>query len=309
LLGDVRLWLNTGKDNNKNLPNKVALVRKTGMVIHCRQFRSTASYVGVFLCNNEKGNKALRLMEPPAHNKWDVDLPEKGASKKYDQEYSAFIRECIKEIGVKTDEKSDGLAELSKFIPDDEPGNSSSSSGAEKAAEAFPDKQKESKETKSIAIAISKPPKPSTYSEADGDEAEGTGDEEEEKPRHGDEEGDGESGESEAEKVGSGPKSIISSRFRAFALDSQGAKYRLIIRPDVRKKTKAYLNLFAIGDSSGPSMLLQLANAKLGNKKVEFTASGRIGPLTLSKGQVAEIEIVLQNPDKFALEATVYEAE
>jgi hypothetical protein len=54
------------------------MVRKTGMVVFAKAFRSVVPFCGIFICKNEVGNKLLRDMEPPRHDVWDPDHPEKG---------------------------------------------------------------------------------------------------------------------------------------------------------------------------------------------------------------------------------------
>src|SRR5262249_49744834 len=102
------------------LPKKIALVRKTGMVIEHKQFQSPIPFCGVFMCRNEVGNDRLRQMEPPRHDKLDPDLPEKGANKVIDTEYKSFIRRCIAALITKDDVKILDMPEFSRFLPDDD---------------------------------------------------------------------------------------------------------------------------------------------------------------------------------------------
>src|ERR1039457_2105435 len=113
----VSLYLGAG-DND--LPKKVAMVRKTGMVIFEKQFRSVIPFCGVFICRNEVGNKLLRDMEPPRHDTWDPDHPSKGENKRVESEYVHFIRECIRNLAPADDAKVISVPGLSRFLPDDD---------------------------------------------------------------------------------------------------------------------------------------------------------------------------------------------
>ena len=77
-LGKVSVHLLAGE----GLPKKVAMVRKTGMVIYHQSFRALVPFCGVFFCRNKHGNEILRDMEPPRHDAWDQNHPEKNAHRK-----------------------------------------------------------------------------------------------------------------------------------------------------------------------------------------------------------------------------------
>jgi hypothetical protein len=62
-LKHVNLYISVG---DKDMPKRIAMVRKTGMVIFTKPFKGMVPFCGVFICKNETGNKALREMEPPS---------------------------------------------------------------------------------------------------------------------------------------------------------------------------------------------------------------------------------------------------
>ncbi len=128
-LKSVSLYLSVG---DAEAPKRVAMVRKTGMVIFAKAFRSLIPFCGVFVCKNEKGNKLLRDMEPPRHDVWDPDHPEKGENKHIESEYNRFIRDCVKELAPVDSSKVLSLPGLNRFLPDDD----------ETTEEAFDDQPK-----------------------------------------------------------------------------------------------------------------------------------------------------------------------
>jgi len=107
------------------------------MVIWTRPFRSShAAYIGVFICRNKKGNEILREMEPPKHDIWDRDHPEKGANKAVENEYFGFLRECVGKLAPEDDSKVLNIPGLSRFLPDDdETPEEEFGSGSEKDAD------------------------------------------------------------------------------------------------------------------------------------------------------------------------------
>lgn len=116
-LGDVELHLRTSMGN---LPKRVAMIRKTGMVIKLRRFNSPIDYCGVFLCRNEEGNNKLRDMEPPEHNEWSPNLPDHGASKKIDNELASYVRSKIKSLLDVDESKPLEVEGLGKYLPETE---------------------------------------------------------------------------------------------------------------------------------------------------------------------------------------------
>lgn len=66
IMGNVKLYVYL----EKGLPNRTSYFRTPRMVVFKRTNRKVNGYSAVFICDNEKGNEMLRLMENPAHNEW-----------------------------------------------------------------------------------------------------------------------------------------------------------------------------------------------------------------------------------------------
>lgn len=69
LLGHMKFFLDWSEDN---LPKKVVYMRQPRMTIFKGSKTSYPNFAGVFVCDHDKGNRALRCVEPPAHNEWDI---------------------------------------------------------------------------------------------------------------------------------------------------------------------------------------------------------------------------------------------
>ncbi|MBX9682068.1 MAG: hypothetical protein K2X38_25190 [Gemmataceae bacterium] len=131
-LGEVELYLHTGE---AEMPKRVAMVRKSGMVIYHKMFRAAVPYCGVFLCRNDDGNALLRAMEPPRHDIWDADFPEKGDNKHIEKEFVEYIKEQIRNLTIKDDSTVIAVPELSRFLPDDEDSPEDETGGPEQSHE------------------------------------------------------------------------------------------------------------------------------------------------------------------------------
>jgi uncharacterized membrane protein YgcG len=75
--GQCRLHVLVGK---QGLPKKICMVRQTGMVIDYYTPRvGLMPFSGLFTCDDEVGNKILKFLEPPRHDRFDpnrADTPE-----------------------------------------------------------------------------------------------------------------------------------------------------------------------------------------------------------------------------------------
>lgn len=313
-LGDVTLYLASGDDDYQK---KVAMVRKTGMVIFLKQFRSPMPFCGAFICRNELGNKLLRDMEPPRHDIWDPNHPEKGANKQIEAEYVHFIRESLKNLMPTDDSKVISVPGLSRFLPDDD----------ETADEAFDRAEEHSKregaERSPLPERISGKKidprnaqlQPDSQKFGDSDiETEGEG------GRSGFEgtgggtggSGDGTGGRGGKEKggaVGEQSKPAIPVRFRTFATNVSSGVYSVTVQSEQKTLKNADLSIWTIGDDQKAAA--EIESARLPNgKEIPIKGAGVLGPLILpsSKG-ILRFEVRLREPLLVAMEVAAYEAE
>lgn len=89
LLGHMRFFLDWSEDS---LPKKVVYMRQPRMAIYKGGKPSYPNFAAVFVCDHDKGNRALRCVEPPAHNEWDIKYFEGD-----DTDRSKY-RKCISEV-------------------------------------------------------------------------------------------------------------------------------------------------------------------------------------------------------------------
>ena len=74
-------------------------------------------------------------MEPPKHDLWDADLPEKGVNKHIEKEFVDYIKQCIRNLSVKDDSTVIAVPEVSRFLPDDEDAQDDDNGGPEQSHE------------------------------------------------------------------------------------------------------------------------------------------------------------------------------
>lgn len=68
-IGSVRFYLDWSSDD---LPKRISYMRVPRMVIYKKAKKNLPSFVAIFVCDNDEGNRILRCVEPPAHDEWAV---------------------------------------------------------------------------------------------------------------------------------------------------------------------------------------------------------------------------------------------
>ncbi len=229
-LGHCRLWVAVDED----LPSRVGLVRRTGMLITDQQmglvrFPGYRDFAALCYFEDPDGNELLRSMENPRHDQFEVDwLPDKTKEKgrRALNRVVKWIREQIKSVAyTSTIGQHTVLSELAGLLPDyypDEDFEFSSQSDEDKGEPGFAEK---------ISISL-KPIRQSSSSihsntneeheDIDGDGEEfgerggqgsGKGGGNGNRNRHGNEEGEGSDGKG-SRGGGKGKKLIRISRVR-----------------------------------------------------------------------------------------------
>jgi len=325
-LGEVEAYFYTG---DPELRKSVSMVRKTGMVIWSRPFRSHAAFVGVFFCQNDKGNKVLREMEPPKHDAWDPDHPEKGANRAVENEYFGFLRECVAKLAPPDESKVMNIPGMSRFLPDDDEtpeeefGSGSDDSSDEAKGESIEPNILPTKILPSKIDHKTRSMQPDEQKPDDGDEetesgeGEGTAD----GPRKGGKStedggghggggggaGPGKAGAASGTKGGVSSKPAIPIQFRAYCQNPALGIYTLVIK-SVKKATKeANLVIWTVGDDQ--KMVADLKTAKISDGADLAIKGGVVGPIELLMDSGMKIEVVLRQPMRVAMEVSAYEAQ
>ena len=127
--GHCRLWIRVGE----GLPNRVAFVRSTGMIITTQQrnlirFPGFRGFSALCVFEDPQGNEFLRRMENPRHDQFEPErLPEderargRRALKRITDWIRSEIRRCA---GPPEGGKKTVLSELAAYLPDYQPEDS-----------------------------------------------------------------------------------------------------------------------------------------------------------------------------------------
>lgn len=128
-LGHCKLWIRV----ETGLPKRVAIVRRSGMLVTARQprlirFDGYSDFVALVVFEDPAGNELLRGMENPRHDKFEPQRLPESEQKKGRQalhRITRWIRDQIKErAGPEAGGKETVLTELATYLPDyrtDEP--------------------------------------------------------------------------------------------------------------------------------------------------------------------------------------------
>lgn len=320
-LGECTVYLLAGAA--EQMPKKVAMVRKTGMKIYEKAFRSIIPYCGVFLCRNDKGNKLLRDMEPPRHDEWDPDHPEKGAHKKTHTEFISFIREAIKMLAPVDDAKAIAVPGLHKYLPDDDdtPEESFDADSPAENAESFQRHLKPGP-VDSRRMQTKKPMQPDKSDPDGGDnDTEESGDDDGTGGGTGSGSGQGDGGSGagaggtgpgdsegvKGSKGGASPKPPVAIRYRAFPTNMVAGVYRITVaRLNGADKGQVNLTLRAVGDDQRTPVEVKEARLLTG-ASLPTAAGGIVGPVLLAKSTALTMEVVLKEPLRLAMEVAAHE--
>lgn len=322
-LKDCSLCLSAG---DADLPKRVAMVRKTGMVIFLRGYlRSLLPFCGVFLCRNDEGNRLLREMEPPRHDIWDPDHPDRGVNKKIEVEYMTFIRSCLKKLVSVDDSKVISIPDLNRFLPDDDETDEDSFDGNDSPSRhETPERSQLPEQIPGRKIDPTSQRKQPDSAKPDGGEEEteaGEGEGSGGGPAEGANETDGGTGSGGGgEGAGSaGPaaggaggaqsKPAVPVRYRTFVKSADSGIYNLVIARQTKVKGSQSVNLIVSTVGDDQKAPAEITGARLEDgKTVPIIGPGVLGPISLKADATLRIEVILSEPVRVAMEVSANEA-
>lgn len=318
-LKSVNLYLKTG---DTDLPKRIVMVRKTGMKIFEKSFRSIVPFCGVFVCSNDVGNQKLREMEPPRHDVWDPDYPDKGSNKKIENEYINFIRGCIKLLTPIDEGDVVSLPGLNRYLPDDDDSLDNSFDASDNPSnketfernllpETITGQKVERKKTK-VQPDNSHP---TIYGDSITDG--GNGQEfviREGKTQNNSDNGNknrsgngypDEAGLTKGRTGGVNSKPSIPIKYRAFLIDSSSGLYRISVKLDSDNSKDADLFVWFVGDDQRISAEILKARTVSG-EDILVRENRVLGPIHLSPSGLI-IEVFLKSSRRVAMEVTAHE--
>jgi hypothetical protein len=299
--GEVKLWLLV---SDSTFPNKVAMARKPGMVVFTRAFRSILRFSGFFQCSKDEGNKRLRDMEPPAHDYWDPDRPEKGANRKAEKELYDWIRSCIRELAPPLESKIIAIPDLYRYLPDDGDAEDTMPFGEPSAEPGAPVQES----FKELPVTEPLKPRPIVPKKAvnvpQGDEEDIGGPD-----KNGEQ-----NGEKGGKKPGQGPEGknehpeerLVAATFRSYLLDGTTNTYLVAVKPK-EDCLKTELRVRAVGDDSRAEAIT-IAEAMLfpGNSPLSIGQPNIIKGIALTAGKPFSLKLRVSDKLRYALEVAAY---
>jgi hypothetical protein len=113
-LGQVKLYVFLSPD----APNRVAFMRRPRILVEDKGKTVINGYAGLFLCDNEQGNKLLAGLEDPSHTKWDRSRP---GGQGVLNEINRFVREALSNLVQRDIDTEEDVPDLARYLPDDAP--------------------------------------------------------------------------------------------------------------------------------------------------------------------------------------------
>jgi hypothetical protein len=321
-LGPCDLYFTAG---DLDLPKKVAMVRKAGMVVWPQGFRSIIPFCGVFLCRNDVGNQRLREMEPPKHDVWDPDHPEKGANRRIYKELGDFIRSKLRELAPVDPTQVISIPELSKYLPDDEESSETPfENDSTQTDEAFQPAQPVTVSPVRRLGLDRKIRQPDHHRPDEGNDiTQMAGDDEAEGPSYhkgppnngpGNQEpfpgtapGQSPADDQRATRGGISAKPAIPIKYRSFSSDPFSRVYRVNITSQLKRTSSGYLVFNVSGDDGREPANLKAARSAA-HPDLGVTAGNIVGPIVLTPKAPVQFEVVLASPGRIAMEVQAYEA-
>lgn len=282
--------------SGRDLPKKICMVRRTGMVIDTYQPRvGFLPFSGLFVCEGHEGNRLLRSLEPPRHDEWDPTRGEPAAATAL-KEIKEWIRDVLKHETPHAGEDQFNESEVPPDLLEDVPENPITDS----TAESEPDlggNPKESPPPQRVKITTRTMRK---TAEA-GRKGSGGGDGDVEDPKEGD--GKKTGGRKRLHGEGGGdskfaPKvpMLVSRAFRSSGDDF----VELVLRADGDYEGNVWIEAF--GDD-GSSDNLPLESAEIIDSGPAEVEQSKIKDVKLAANEPVRVRLRLKQPGKYAVRA------
>jgi len=300
IVGKCRLHVHIG---SRDLPRKVCMTRKTGMVIYYfapREIR--VPFSGLFCCDDSRGNRLLRILEPPSHDDWLLKRAETREQSDALKTIRSWIRDSLKRMIPDLDRNIINEDAIADLLPDDLPGPSDSAGddtdlGGRPVAPA----ELRHHETPPPMIHV-KSPGESSRGRDETKAGGGGGDTTD--PKDGDGKATGgrpDLGGGEIPPGGGGGDPRLRIDLRCYRSHDQEATYHLIARAE--SDHMGDLRIDAVTEDGGavPCPL----SAAYDEQGFPLTvADNKISGITLAANQPLRLRVVLQHPARVALRAS-----
>ena len=284
----------------RDLPKRVCMVRRTGMVIETYAPRvGFLPFAGLFVCEGHDGNRLLRSLEPPRHDKWDPDRAEEPRATAALKEIKEWIRE---ELRKQTPHASDDQFNESEVPPDlleDVPDNPITDSSAEPEPD-LGGNPKEAAPPQKVKIRTR------IMQKTNDPGAKGTtpGDDDVEDPKKGDGKKTGGRKGRQGDDTGKSSQTpkVPALSARAFYPSDGDEEIELVLRADGDYDGNVWIE--GLGDD-GSAENLPLESAEIVGAGPAEVEQSKIKNLKLNAEETVRVRLRLKRPGKYAVRATL----
>jgi hypothetical protein len=282
-----------------DLPKKICMVRRTGMVIETYQPRvGFLPFSGLLVCEGHEGNRLLRSLEPPRHDEWDPARSEGPEAATALKEIKDWIREVLKKQTPHAGEDQFNESEVPPDLLEDVPENPITDS----ISDSEPDlggNPKESPPPEKVKIRTRTMRKTTKVGTKGG----GGDDGDVEDPKEGDRKNTG--GRKGRSGEGTGGSKLVPKvpavETRAFS-PSNDDTVELVLRSDADYEGNVWIE--GLGDD-GSSENLPLESAEIIDGGPAEVEQSKIKDVKLAAGEPVRVRLRLRQPGKYAVRATL----
>lgn len=284
-----------------DLPKKVCLVRRTGMVIDFYSPRvGFMPFSGLYVCEDTEGNRLLKSLEPPRHDKWDPARAEDRRAALALDEIKSWIREKVKEQIPHIGEDQFNESEVPPDLLETEPENPL----AEDTANDPETDLGGSPTVVELAVSARIKARRAQRKRGAGDKGGGGLGDDVEDPKGGDGEKTGGRKNRTGAEVGDAdlsPKhpNVIT---RAFSDSNVGDVYELILRSDGDYDGSIYLE--GVGDDGSADQLALESAELIGGGSLEVERA-KISKVILNDKDAVRLRVRLKQPGKYSLKVSL----
>ena len=287
--GHCSLFVHIGKSD---LPRKICMTRKTGMVIYSHPPRTVrVPFAGLFQCDDQKGNLYLKSIEPPRHDKWEAkraepDSPERRAF----EEIKAWIRDSLKTLIPDLDSELINEDAIADLLPDDDVPEAADDLNAESDLGGIPKKPETLNDLRTTSPAV----RTVGVGDEPGKGGGGRG-------------GNGGGGKRPGGKREKGSKNIprsIQIDLRSYQVNPDNPTYNLVAR--TADDYEGDLLIHAVTEEGG-ALACPLAEARDSSGKQLSVDGNKITGIKISADNPFHFEVVLKQPARLALRAFTHE--
>jgi hypothetical protein len=300
IVGRCRLHVHIG---SRELPRKVCMTRKTGMVIyHYPPREIRVPFSALFCCDDLRGNRILKLLEPPSHDDWQAKRAETQQQKDALKIIKNWIRDSLRRMIPDLDREIINEDTIADLLPDDLPGpTDAEGDDTDLGGRPVAPQELRQRETPPPMVRVREPGENSRGQDqtraggSRGDTSDPAG-------------GDGRStggrqnlGGGERPPGGGGGAPRVRIDLRSYRSQEQEAAYHLIARAEVDHSGDLRIDAVTEDGGAVPCLLA----AAYGEDGTPLTVAGnKISGVTLAAGQPFRLRVELQHPARVALRAS-----